>query len=70
MNALLYGDTAFGRRRIPTFLRGASDEFFQFLKTDYITFSTETSTMREPPVRLGLHLKSFIGCTFKTLVDI
>lgn len=57
-------------RHVPTAIYGVSDDFLNSLKIDFIEFDSDNASYREPPIRLGIHVKYYIGCTFKTLVDI
>lgn len=58
-------------RRVPTILYGCSDEFLNHLLFGYTFYKNEAGNqMREPPCRLGVHVKYYVGCTFKTLIDL
>lgn len=57
-------------RRVPTVIYGSCDVFVKHLKFTYYEYeSTGRKSMREPPCRLGVHTKIYVGCTFKTVRD-
>lgn len=58
-------------RRVPTVIYGSSDDFLNFLKFNYIEYKSNSGqSMREPSLKLGIHTKIYVGCTFKTMKDI
>lgn len=55
-------------RKVPTILYGVYDDFLKVLRINYTQIFIVVP-MWEPPVKLGVHIKYYVGVTFKTLMD-